>query len=112
MRRNRHKKGDWLVRCDESGIVDYASNMRRRWDGLWVRKKGYETRHPQEFVMARNDPKPVPVVRDDVPYPVPNNVVPGFIGQTTIPSGVDGPADHLFLGGIGAMKVGTSFIVR
>ena len=37
------------------GFDYYASDMKLRWDGLWVCKDDWEPRHPQDFVRARAD---------------------------------------------------------
>jgi len=40
--------GDWNFICDVCGFKFKASEGRRRWDGVYVCKKDYESRHPQE----------------------------------------------------------------
>lgn len=64
-KRNRHKRGDYLMRDDESGIVHYASDMVRRWDGHFVHHTQNETRNPQEFVVAKPDPKPLKHISEE-----------------------------------------------
>lgn len=94
----------------ESGLTEYASNCVRRWDGLYVRADQYETRHPQEFVKALNDPAPLTMVS---PYPdsaVPQDLVPSVVGNTTVPTKTS-PAAHLFQPGIGDMTIGVNFQV-
>jgi hypothetical protein len=90
---------------DESGLVHYASEMVRIWDGTWRHHKNFETRQPQEFVRAKRDPVPLRHVRPekktaavDLSY--------DFIGQTNIPI-VQGPATHLYTygEGIGEMVI-------
>jgi hypothetical protein len=45
----------------------YKSNeLRRRWDGIFVCPKDWETRHPLEFIRAINDTSPVPFTYPDV----------------------------------------------
>lgn len=106
MIRNTHKIGDHLMVDDESGIVHYASEMVQIWDGSWRHKSNWEPRHPQEFVKAKKDPYPIKNVRPDATYPVPQNVLPEFIGNTSIPFPTTGPAAHLFGGGgIGNMRI-------
>ena len=61
----RYKKGDWKVVCDVCGQRYLASALRKRWDGLMVCNKDYETRHPQEFVRARTDTQTVPWTRPE-----------------------------------------------
>lgn len=60
-----YKAGDWWVLCDVCSRKRYASEVKKRWDGLMVCEEDYETRHPQEFVRAINDQKPLPFVRPD-----------------------------------------------
>lgn len=81
--------GTWRVICDVCG-VEYASDqVQKRWDGLIVCRKDYETRHPQEFVRGVADnstpaftrPEP-PDVFVDVPYIVPLSCTP--LGSTGI----------------------------
>lgn len=92
--RNTHRVGDYLMRDDESGIVYYASEMRQIWDGSWRHKKMFETRQPQEFVQARNDPRALRHIRPDelVAQPIP---AAGCIGNTTIRRPT-APATHIF----------------
>lgn len=82
------------MRDDESGLVYYASEMRRIWDGSFRHKKMFETRQPQEFVRALNDPVPLRDVRPD-PLVSPPSTPEGCIGNTTVVR-PRGPADHLF----------------
>lgn len=109
-RRNRFRIGDYLVRDDESGIVRYRSQMTERWDGAMVSPKSWETRHPQEFVEALNDPQALTDIRPDEAVPVAANVEPVFIGATTVPTPT-GPATHLFQPGIGSAVIGLTFQV-
>ena len=62
---SRYKKGDWLALCDMCGQRYYASKLRQRWDGLMVCNKDWETRHPQEFVRAKEDNQTVPWTRPE-----------------------------------------------
>jgi hypothetical protein len=48
------KPGRWSAICDVCGFKFHSDAMRKRWDGLMVCHKDYETRHPQEFI------RPVP----------------------------------------------------
>jgi hypothetical protein len=65
--RNRWRRGQWLVRDDESGFVHYADQVVRRWDGMYVRKDQDEPIDPQWFITAESDPTNVPFVRPDQP---------------------------------------------
>ena len=93
--RNQHRIGDYLMVDDESGMVHYHSQMRRLWDGTWRHAKNFETRQPQEFVLARSDPRALRHIRpDDVCSPI--VCLPTFVGNTTISTRRDGPAASLF----------------
>jgi len=50
-----YKSGDNWVECDVCGIDIYASDSKKRWDGLIVCPDDWEIRHPQDFVRARKD---------------------------------------------------------
>lgn len=40
--------------CQVSGFrVPVSEGLVRRWDGVWVRRKDLDLRHPQDFVRAR-----------------------------------------------------------
>jgi hypothetical protein len=60
-----YKPGDWWVLCDVCSRKRYASQVKKRWDGLMVCEEDWETRHPQEFVRPINDQRPLPFVRPD-----------------------------------------------
>ena len=109
--RNGWRSGRHLVVDDESGKVLWDDQVRKRWDGALVESSQYETRHPQEFVKAKQDPYPLKDTRPDSATETPANFVGIFVGQTSVPVPT-GPASHLFDPGIGEMIVGTSFYVR
>ena len=120
MRKRRGwKKGEWLVRDEESGFVEFGSNFRRDYYGVLKRKDQADPVHPQLFIRAKNDPfitypqAPVEYVYDVSAYNV-----SAFVYGTTIPI-PQGPAYHLFFAnagvsdpGIGDMTIGTDFTVR
>ena len=91
--RNRHRKA-YLVRDDESDFVYYSDQVVTRWDGLVVKKSQDETRNPQEFIKAKNDPKALTMVRPDVPVVVTSLAEYFSVGNTNIRNTV-GPATHL-----------------
>ena len=95
--RSGHKRGDYLMVCDDSGLTAYKSEMVRRWDGAWVLKQYAESRHPQEFVRAKPDPVAVPVHRPTVTVTAASTAFPLFVGLTNVRSPL-GPAAHLFGG--------------
>ena len=49
------KSGDSWVVCDLCGMDIYASDSKKRWDGLLVCPEDWEVRHPQDFVRSRKD---------------------------------------------------------
>ena len=109
--RNSWQSGRWLVIDDESGLTHYSDEVIRLWDGSYRRKDQYETRHPQEFIRAKNDPQPIPFVRPDTESSAISNTQSIYVGQTTVLTPV-GPASHLFDSGIGDMEIGTTFVIR
>lgn len=109
--RNRHRVGDYLMQDDESGFVHYRSQMRRIWNGTYRRADQFETRQPQEFVYARNDPRALRHVRPEPDVILPDNFVSSVVGATTVPAPT-GPATHIFDPAIPDMVIGTSFIIR
>lgn len=120
--RNRRgwKRGEWLVRDEESGLVEYGSNVRRDYYGVLKRKDQCDSQHPQEFVKAGLDPyDQFPQVDPSYTYDTSAYNVSAFVYGTNIPT-VNGPATHLFLTqsqgisdpGVGDMAIGTDFTVR
>ena len=57
---NYYKSGDWNAICAVCGFKYKASQLQKRWDGIYVCKDDYEVRHPQDFVRSRPDQKPLP----------------------------------------------------
>jgi len=55
--------GDWNVLCDVCSFKVKASTTKKRWDGFVVCPSCFETRHPQDFIRARNDKISVPFSR-------------------------------------------------
>lgn len=111
MIRNGWRLGRHLMVDSESGLVHYDDEMVKIWNGTYRHWTNTETRHPQEFIRARKDPKPLRNVFPDVLVDEPDLVQPVFVGNTTIRTGT-GPATHLFDPGIGDMEIENSFIVR
>lgn len=108
--RNNWKRGDHLVVDDETGFVEYASNMVRRWDGAIVRRDQDEPIEPQWFIRSRPDPRPVSPVRTEPR--------PSAACETIPPYDASGglrpisAATHLFVGAsIGTMEIECSFMV-
>ena len=109
--RNTHKVGDWLIEDEESGHIVYRSQVRKIWNGTYRRAKSYETRQPQEFVRAKNDPKALSEVRPAEPAAKACNSIDLFVGSTTVPA-PKGPAAHLYDPGVDDMEIGCTFVVR
>lgn len=103
--RNAIRPGDYLMVDDESGLTHYASEMTQIWDGSWRHWSNVEHRNPQEFVKARNDPKPLTNVRPDGFSPVIDNTLDLVVGETSVPTIINGPAYHLFQPGIDKMVI-------
>lgn len=55
--------GDWNIICDVCSLKLKASKTKQRWDGFRVCPDCFETRHPMDFIKARNDKISVPFVR-------------------------------------------------
>ena len=110
--RHRHKVGDYLMRCDDSGEVHYRSELVKRWDGAWVLPKSWETRQPQEFVKSKNDPYVPKETRPETLVARPFTGVSTYIGATSTLTPTDNAAYHLFDVGIGQMIIGLNFVVR
>ena len=63
MSRNHFVSGEWNVTCDVCSKKIKAHQARQRWDGFIVCPDDYETRHPQDFVVAKQDKISVPFQR-------------------------------------------------
>lgn len=66
--------GDFWRLCDRCGSRFRSSQTFRTWDGLYVCREDFETRHPQDFVRGRKDLQNVPNPRPDTDGP--------FVGPT------------------------------
>jgi len=114
MIRNQWRPGDWLLIDDYTGETIYKSDAVKTWDGFWTHRKHfpYTGRNPQEFVKAFRDPRAISPIRPDTLTAVPVSALPAFVGNTTIRTRRDGPAAHLYPGGIGNWIIGTDFQVQ
>lgn len=66
MYRNRRRGariGDYKVYCDRTGFRVFASECQMQWDGVFVRKKSFEIRHPQEVIKAKHEHLALPISR-------------------------------------------------
>ena len=52
--------GEWKVVCDVCGFWYTSGEVKKRWDGLIVCKKDFETRHPQTLLRTRTAEKITP----------------------------------------------------
>lgn len=119
-RRRGWKRGDYLVRDEESGLIEYASNVTRDYYGVLKRKDQVDKAHPQDFVKALRDPY-IPSLQSppDITYDTSTYNVSSFVYGTTVPAPV-GPATHLYNPGvaqggnpgIGEMEIGSNFEVK
>lgn len=58
---------EYSVLCQSCGLRYKASQIRQRWDGLYVCPEDYEIRHPLDFFRTRNDVHKLPFVLSDSP---------------------------------------------
>ena len=63
MKKNHYIPHEWNVVCDVCSRKIKSRQARKRWDGFIVCPDDYETRHPQDFVRARQDKITVPFSR-------------------------------------------------
>ena len=67
-KRDEYRHGDFNRICDQSGFKVKASETVEQWDGLIVRHKDHDPRHPQDFVRGKRDlqavSKPRPEMTD------------------------------------------------
>jgi hypothetical protein len=47
--------GNWKVACHVCGFWYPSGEIKKRWDGLLVCEKDYETRHPQTLLKVRGE---------------------------------------------------------
>lgn len=62
---NKLKWGDHNIICDVCGFKKKSSDIRERWDGLFVCEEDWEQRHPQDFIRGMPDDQSVPFARPD-----------------------------------------------
>jgi len=60
-----YKHGSHNAICDRCGGKFKGDELRKTWDGLWVCKKDWEPRHPQDFIRAVEDTSKPPYVRSE-----------------------------------------------
>lgn len=57
--------GNWKVTCHVCGMWYPSSEIRKRWDGLLVCDKDFETRHPQTLIKLRTEKIAAPFISKD-----------------------------------------------
>lgn len=82
-------RGEFYRICDRCGGKFHASMTFRTWDGLYVCREDWETRHPQDFVRGRLDnqnvPNPRPESLDNIIGPLTTSIsTNAAAGATTI----------------------------
>lgn len=71
--------GDWNAYCQVCGFKYKASELQKRWDGVYVCKTDWEPRHPQDLIKLPKDIQatpwnsPTPVEQYRTPAPVDPN---------------------------------------
>lgn len=92
---SHYRHGHWYVQCDRCGRKRWNDAVTKEWTGVIVcADTCLDTRNPQDFVRARNDPQPVPYIRSS---PTVDSNWPNFADvtyntsagtqETTIPDG-------------------------
>jgi len=61
------RNGDWNAICDACGHKYKFSQLKLRWDGLYVCSYDWEPRQPQDYVKGVRDNQSVPVSRPQAP---------------------------------------------
>jgi hypothetical protein len=64
---NYYQPGGWNAICGECGDSWKASQMRKRWDGIWSCKFCYEARNPQDFLKGSKEADAVPYSNPEPP---------------------------------------------
>jgi hypothetical protein len=100
-KRDYYKKGDWNSICYVCGFKRKASEMKLRWDGVYVCAQDWEIRQPQDFVRGVPEEEPLPWTQPEPPDGFVSateigpftNIVVGtptiFVNSTPVTSGVD-----------------------
>lgn len=61
--KRRYRPGQYLFICDRCGTPHYSKDGLMEWDKLFVCKRCYELRQPQDFVKGLVDKQRVPIAR-------------------------------------------------
>lgn len=59
------KSGHWNALCDVCGFKYKDEDLKKRWDGLMVCQKDWETRHPQDMIRPLPDQQKLPWTRPE-----------------------------------------------
>lgn len=62
-----YKKGDWNAICAVCGFQRKSSEMKLRWDGVYVCRQDWEIRQPQDFVRGMPEEEPLPWTQPEAP---------------------------------------------
>lgn len=110
-RRRGWKRGDWLVKDEESGFTTYGTRVEYDYYGVLKLREQADPAHPQDFIRAKEDPYPVyPVSQPFRAFNLTESVVGFDVGTTTVDT-PDGPALHIFRPGIGDAILEYDFFV-
>jgi hypothetical protein len=76
---NYFKPGSWNVICPVCGVRYKADELRQRWDGQWVCRQDWESRHPQDLIRTPKE------TSNQLPYTYPPGTEPDVSPTYTIP---------------------------
>ena len=62
---NSYSHGKWNALCDVCGFKFKSSDLKERWDGLFVCKEDWEQRHPLDFERGTKEDTSVPWARPE-----------------------------------------------
>jgi hypothetical protein len=65
MPNNYFISGEWNTICDVCGQKKKSHELQKRWDGLYVCSKDWETRHPQDLIRIKADKQTVAWTRPE-----------------------------------------------
>lgn len=99
MKKYVYKSGEWNVICHVCGFRFPASKIRKRWDGVLVCGKCWESRHPQDLIR-------VPVDDMSIPFTSPEQET--FIGVCSI----NGQTEFSDYAESDCARLGNSFLVN
>lgn len=102
-RADYYRHHDWNAICDVCGQKYKASELKKRWDGLWCCPFDWEIRQPQDFVRGVKDNPTPPWTRPDnpdtfIPVCTTSTAIAGYaiagcaIAGNSSPPGYLGPA--------------------